>query len=232
MRPTRWGLVHGFADRGSVWRRLAALLPDQYEPVAPEFSWGPAPHRFDKGSAPSVAKEFGGRLPRVVVAHSQGAYEVLREILASGRDLEEVDVLILVGWVNQAQEQVARMIPAATDDLLRMCQRLVADRARAEGIQHSPARLDWLARYAVRRFQEWDHREMSIGPSVLSKLRCPALIVFGAEDQTVTSAEAEQLCAQLPNAKLSIVEDAGHWPMLEQPERLAECVLTFVEEGS
>ena len=55
-------------------------------------------------------------------------------------------------------------------------------------------------------------------------IRCPTLLVHGAEDPVAPLAMAERLRGRIggAGARLEIIAGAGHWPMLEAPERAAE----------
>ena len=62
---------------------------------------------------------------------------------------------------------------------------------------------------------------------LLGDMQLPTLLVWGKDDKVVPYECAEQYQAALPNASISVVEDAGHVVELEQPERLAALVATF-----
>ena len=59
----------------------------------------------------------------------------------------------------------------------------------------------------------------------------PALIVWGRDDRVVPLECGERYQKALPHARLEIVEGAGHFVDMEQPERLAELVTRFVDKG-
>ncbi len=46
---------------------------------------------------------------------------------------------------------------------------------------------------------------------------CPVTLVTGAADPVAPPAMAEALRAALPDARLTLVPDCGHWPMIEAP---------------
>ena len=73
---------------------------------------------------------------------------------------------------------------------------------------------------AVRQIQaiigRADHREM------LAQLDLPVLVLCGRVDQVTPLALSREAAALIPGAQLHIVEDAGHWTPLEQPEVVAE----------
>jgi pimeloyl-ACP methyl ester carboxylesterase len=65
-------------------------------------------------------------------------------------------------------------------------------------------------------------------PGALTGLHMPALIAVGAKDRPEFRQGAEQLAATLPNARLEVIEDAGHLAPLETPERFRELLLGFL----
>jgi pimeloyl-ACP methyl ester carboxylesterase len=86
----------------------------------------------------------------------------------------------------------------------------------------------------------WDHsREMTARvtwkpwmwsvqlPSLLRGVATPSLVVWGRHDQIVPMDCGEQYCELLADARLEIVEDAGHTVDLEQPELLARLIAEF-----
>lgn len=58
----------------------------------------------------------------------------------------------------------------------------------------------------------------------LGEIRCPTLIVAGAQDELRTTEEAETLHANIPGASLEVVEPCGHLIPMEQPHRLLQAL--------
>ncbi|MBN1845568.1 MAG: alpha/beta hydrolase [Sedimentisphaerales bacterium] len=52
----------------------------------------------------------------------------------------------------------------------------------------------------------------------LGQIPCPTLLVVGAADFICSLKEAQRLHLLLPNSKLLVIEKAGHFPWIEQPE--------------
>ncbi|GGD20401.1 alpha/beta fold hydrolase [Sinisalibacter lacisalsi] len=65
--------------------------------------------------------------------------------------------------------------------------------------------------------------------SYLTGITCPTLLVVGRQDQWSPVAQHEEMLALLPDARLEIVEDAGHFAPVEQPEAVARLVAEFFE---
>jgi pimeloyl-ACP methyl ester carboxylesterase len=61
----------------------------------------------------------------------------------------------------------------------------------------------------------------------LHRVTVPVLVVAGARDGLVPRAHAETYAAELPDARLEVVDDAAHWLPLERPKELAALVRAF-----
>jgi pimeloyl-ACP methyl ester carboxylesterase len=62
----------------------------------------------------------------------------------------------------------------------------------------------------------------------LPQIKCPVLIIHGADDQLISYHEAEFMNQELPDSRLVILPEAGHLPNLEQPERFNQAVRDFI----
>src|SRR3954471_19256005 len=56
----------------------------------------------------------------------------------------------------------------------------------------------------------------------------PMLVVWGSRDPIVPAAHAETLRALVPNARVEVFADAGHWPHLDDPDRFCSVLLDFL----
>ncbi len=62
----------------------------------------------------------------------------------------------------------------------------------------------------------------------LSSISCPTLVLCGADDGMVPPENSRQIAERIPGARLELIPECGHLPMLEQPARIAELLLEFV----
>jgi pimeloyl-ACP methyl ester carboxylesterase len=154
---------------------------------------------------------------------------------------------------RMAPERVRSLILVATssraDTPLQISQRQAAAKANPLGpfrglgraaIIHSlhPAHAADMALIdRVRTMGERLGREAFIGQSMivrdsdagqLAAIQCPSLVIAAAQDQMRSAEEARELAAGIPDAKLEVIEDAGHMIPLEQPERLAQLVAAWL----
>jgi pimeloyl-ACP methyl ester carboxylesterase len=66
----------------------------------------------------------------------------------------------------------------------------------------------------------------------LPRFSAPALIAWGTEDRFFPAQHAERLAATIPDARLEWIEQAKTFVSLDQPQRLAAAVRSFIRETS
>ncbi|MEO0831237.1 MAG: alpha/beta fold hydrolase [Pseudomonadota bacterium] len=66
--------------------------------------------------------------------------------------------------------------------------------------------------------------------ATLRSARMPALILCGAEDTLCPVQRHEHMADLMPNARLEVVPDAGHLPVLEQPARVNRLLSAWLDE--
>jgi pimeloyl-ACP methyl ester carboxylesterase len=62
----------------------------------------------------------------------------------------------------------------------------------------------------------------------LAAVQAPVLLLWGSEDQEVPLGVAEAAMETLPRAELRVLEGAGHFPFLDQPEAFVDAVSDFL----
>jgi len=62
----------------------------------------------------------------------------------------------------------------------------------------------------------------------LPYVHAPTLVVQGTADGVVPVAHAHAFAALIPDARLVLIDDAGHYPMIEQEDRFVEAVTGFL----
>jgi pimeloyl-ACP methyl ester carboxylesterase len=64
----------------------------------------------------------------------------------------------------------------------------------------------------------------------LDQIRCPTVIVAGREDQRTTPAAHELLRQDIPGSELVIIEDAGHFSPIEQPQAVTQVLRAWITD--
>ena len=63
----------------------------------------------------------------------------------------------------------------------------------------------------------------------LARVGIPALVIWGENDRIVDPDYGRAYAQSLPHARFELIPEAGHFPQMEQPERLLTLVRGFVE---
>ena len=61
----------------------------------------------------------------------------------------------------------------------------------------------------------------------LDRVSCPVLLVWGRQDLLVFQSGAERVLEAVPDSRLEVIDDCGHCPQLERPDRLGDLLLDF-----
>ena len=71
-------------------------------------------------------------------------------------------------------------------------------------------------------------RALALSASDLARVLVPVLVVHGRRDRSAPYGGAREWAALLPSARLLTVEDGGHAPWIEAPQRVLDAVDTFL----
>lgn len=78
----------------------------------------------------------------------------------------------------------------------------------------------------------WAQRAMAARPDAFGTLRSlavPTLVVVGDEDELSPLPDAQAMAEAIPQARLAVIEKAGHLSAIEQPESFNRVVAEFVK---
>lgn len=63
----------------------------------------------------------------------------------------------------------------------------------------------------------------------IGAINIPTLVLAGSEDPSATVPEAEFIAAQIPNARLQVIEDTNHLLAVEKPREVLEAIRAFLK---
>jgi len=81
----------------------------------------------------------------------------------------------------------------------------------------------------LKVFNDNEAASMDLRPSI-KKITVPALVMVGRHDFITNVAMAEEMIKHIPNAKLEIFEESGHFALVEEPEKFYRVIKQFVIE--
>ncbi len=82
---------------------------------------------------------------------------------------------------------------------------------------------------ALRYFNEREFLAFDLRP-VLPNVTAPTLVVAGREDFILGPAACREVADGIPNARLEVLDDVGHMPWVESPEKFAAMVRAFLDD--
>lgn len=247
-------LLHGTAASTHSWAKLASLLAEKYEVVAPDLPG----HAFTRMS-PDVAKRSKSVMslpgmassvaaltdamnfkPDIVIGHSAGAAVLARMCLDHTIDPK---LLVSLNGALLPFGSVGRyMLPAMARLLFQnslvpwIFARQARDRGNVErlirgtGSKLEPSDLD----FYVRLFRSRAHVEAALAmmatwdlPALereLNELKTPLLLVAASEDLAVPPEKASDVARIVPVAQTVYLRGLGHLAHEEDPRRIADVI--------
>jgi proline iminopeptidase len=82
----------------------------------------------------------------------------------------------------------------------------------------------------LKTFNDKEAATMDLRPQ-LKNIKVPTLVIVGRHDFITNVAMAEEMAKHIPNARLEIFEDSGHFALVEEPEKFYQVIKEFVEKS-
>jgi 2-hydroxy-6-oxonona-2,4-dienedioate hydrolase len=140
--------------------------------------------------------------------------EVMRRLSASTRaavrDPSDATVRRRVEFLFHHTEMV-------TDELVNLRRAVYGRPGFVQAIENTLVLQD----PAIRKDFAWE-------PGWVGKIVAPTLLLWTDHDPTGGLDEAELLLGWLPDARLTVIPDAGHWPQWEKPQLYLQCHRRFL----
>ncbi|MFF2650681.1 alpha/beta fold hydrolase [Streptomyces sp. NPDC058045] len=234
-------LLHGLGNNEGVWSRIAGHWRPGLRVHTPRLPWhsgGITEWRHQDDSTALLA----GLLDRIpggadlVVAHSFSSVlmlDLLSRRAAEGRPPDTAGVVLANPFYqDDADDFRWDMIAPTLDDFPRTMAESI--RLSTPGHPIEAGRLadmarrmtEWIGPYGWLRFFE-NYLRTPLFPVQL--VDTPVLVVGGGADRSAPAAHARTLADALPSGECLILPRCGHFPMLEQPARLAAAVHEFLD---
>jgi len=226
-------ITHGYSATSYMWRDTLATLTANYHAIA----WDIRGHgHSDSPDDPALYSreasledmdallDYAGATDAILIGHSLGGYLSLAYAVTRP---ERVRALVLVGtgpgyrkpeardgWNQQAEGRARYFEKNGVDGL---------ETPDAHGGEHRDAA--GLARAARGILAQDDALVMER----LKEITVPALVVVGADDTPFRGA-SDYLASRLPDARLVVLEGAGHLTNLDAPEAFEDALQAFLKE--
>ncbi len=67
--------------------------------------------------------------------------------------------------------------------------------------------------------------------AAVAEIPCPRLVIHGADDRYVPLVNAAALAEAIPDARLRVIEDAGHLVFIEKAKEVSAEIVSFLKPG-
>lgn len=189
-----------------------------------------------------------------VLGHSFGGHVALEYVLRYPEHVSRLVLLDTAGDARWSMEHSAEVLAGRGFDrkTVAVARRFYSGRIAPEEFVRASFRLlpAYESRFSVRRFaaglvgEAWRMRtrpealifggRMMRGWNVMDRLReirVSTLVLAGHDDFLFPPESQAQLAAGIPNARLEIIERAGHNPQTERPAETIAAVRAFLDEA-
>ena len=227
--------VHGWLLSGRLWAPLAAELAPLRQlwcPDLPGFGQRPRPRglqsslaSYGRWLADAVRERADGR-PVVLISHSLGGSIALHSADHLGSQLQGLVQIAAGGGIYQPRAFALLRRVGAT--VVQWRPGWLAELPGTEAIR-SPLRAEARAaqgllacstnRGAVRQL-----------PLITSQLAVPSLWISGSRDRVMEPRYVRHLASFTPLHRLHLLEGAGHLPMQQCPQELAQVIEAWLQE--
>ncbi|HEX8410176.1 MAG TPA: alpha/beta hydrolase [Thermoanaerobaculia bacterium] len=184
-----------------------------------------AGHSFGGILSMMYAREHPQRIAKLVLIDSGGP--TLKSVMKFNANLEarfsEEDKAKVKEWTAAKTKENHRR--AVLEITKAKTPAYFADRARARPLMDSMTEEsfhDGVFWSIVPQMMALDLREG------LEKVKAPVLVIHGKQDPLETAEEVHQT---FPGSRLEMLDDAGHFPWLEQPDRFYKIINDFLSQG-
>ena len=226
--------VHGAGANAQLWRKQIELLGERHSVVAVDLpGHGRSGGTEALGSAEAYSRFLSSFVeslelrPLVLVGKGLGASVALHFAAAEPKRARGVVAIASALKVSVAEDTLKTWHdvmrgrapqPFSKDEFSSETPFEVMREVWMEQVRTDP-------RVRYHDLQAWGAADLS---DVVSEVRQPVLIVAGSDDNVVPASASQELCPLLPNARVELVDKAGHALEVEQAKALAEKIDHFV----
>lgn len=249
-------LLHGVPENLQGWYAAAPLLAEKYHVLSldwPGFGGSDplaSPNEYNSQRFAELVVEFLDTL-QIKQAHLMATdIALLPSLLVGLHHPSRVSKLVVMDGIPFPRSQYAswelRSFAKKDSILGRMLvnwfPRISAKIAHIKGFyrgHHIPAEVrkefldDGLSKVNQEAFLSY-FQNFHLGQKYFEprahELQTPVLVVWGKYDRFINIKLAHEVVKKLPNAKLEVIDKAGHYIHMDKPEALVQAAISFLEE--
>jgi pimeloyl-ACP methyl ester carboxylesterase len=232
-------LLHGLADDVGVWESVMPALAAKHRVIAlDQIGFG----RSDKPLLDYRAATFVDFLDRFLnelkidhaslVGNSLGGWIAADFALAHPERIDRLVLCDAAGYAALGKNMNARTLSAlrlaSRDDIRYLGPLTFHDKRFYEDVDLAfKQRVAAGDGYTIDRVVDSIIRNEDVLDGRLGAIRKPTLIVWGREDKIIPLSFAERFHNEIANSQLRIIDNCGHMPHVECPDKFNHALLKF-----
>jgi pimeloyl-ACP methyl ester carboxylesterase len=213
----------------AMWRQFPALLCAALK--LPGLLYSRAGYGGSQAADLPRTPEFMHHEARVVLPQVLQAAGIRRAILVGHSDGGSIALLHAATGAPQVVASIVMAPHLFVEPITVASIRAISDRFEAGGLRQRLARYHadpvatfrgWADAWLDPVFAAWNIEEE------VSRIATPVLALQGRQDEYGTLSQIQRLAALAPHARWVGLDDCGHSPFVDQPQRVIDECLTFV----
>jgi pimeloyl-ACP methyl ester carboxylesterase len=170
-----------------------------------------------------VGSSFGGWVAAEIAHRYPALVKRLVLIDAAGLHLDEAPIAEMFGT---EPPELATLMFYDQNQPLAMAMRMLVDFSQLpeEVLLPQFKAMEALAKFAWNPYFHNPKLERR-----LNRITAQTLVVWGKQDGLIPLAHGERYAARIPNAQLKVIDRCGHLPAVEQPDKLYELIVPFLQ---
>ncbi len=236
-------LLHGFPLSSAIWYQQQLDISDCYRVITPDLRGhgrSPAPpgvYEMDLLASDVLALLDTLHVKQaVIMGHSMGGYVALAAWKRAPDRLLALGLITSQAGADTEQGRQGRYLLA--DKVAAQGSKVVAEamlfKLFAPNLSAHSKIIDGVGQMILNTASAGiigALKGMALRPDsipVLPGIKIPVLILAGKNDQIISPDKPQAMAARLPKGTLSLIENAGHMPMLEQPTATTIAIREFL----
>jgi pimeloyl-ACP methyl ester carboxylesterase len=239
--------VHGYTSSADAFNGFARRFRDRFHIVAlhvrghGDSAWSPSgdyTYRDQAGDLAAFVDRLGlGQF--ILLGTSMGGIIAMTYAMEHGQRLRALILNDIGPEVEQGSQRITQMVGSRPDEFAtlddamayrREASPIVAARGAADqrelalGVLRQRPDSKWAWKMDPAYIRQRVERGAPVRPNLwpaLTQLDCPTLVVWGADSDVLSQAQAGRMVATLPKGDLLTIPGVGHAPSLVEPAALA-----------
>jgi pimeloyl-ACP methyl ester carboxylesterase len=233
--------LHGLGASAGRWAKILPILAKKYHAVAPDivgFGYSDKPDvyytmDFFVNFVNKFAKKLKMESP-ILVGASLGGQIAIETALAYDNMIEKLILVSPAGLMKESSPALNHYIAAAMYPTFENAKKAFQEMAGSKDVDEMYTR-DFINRMQLPNAKYafmsaiMGSKSAPVFADRLSEIKVPTLIVWGKKDGLIPYRFAKQFHSRIKDSELVTMEDCGHTPYFEKPDKFGQIVLEFVK---